>query len=136
MTHESTASITRERKRRNKKKKVGEKERQRFCFGLAHSCMWIIIFFLLLLVFFFFFFFEKDLLVCFNLLYIVIFLFLVKLYVVTGQHVLQNWCLIILGKMENYLCNKDQYTIKRLIKKKNYKMTNVHPLKVTSEIKH
>ena len=37
MTHESTASITRERKRRNKKKKkVGEKERWRICFGLAH----------------------------------------------------------------------------------------------------
>ena len=34
--------------------------------------------------FLFFFFFEKDLLVCFNLLYVVIFLFLVKLYVVTG----------------------------------------------------
>ena len=36
MTHESTASITGKRKRRNKKKKVGEKERWRFCFGLAH----------------------------------------------------------------------------------------------------
>ena len=37
MTHESTASITRDRKRRNKKKKkVGEKERWRICFGLAH----------------------------------------------------------------------------------------------------
>ena len=37
MTLESTASIIRERKRRNKKKKkVGEKESWRFCFGLAH----------------------------------------------------------------------------------------------------
>ena len=37
MIHESIASITRERKRRNKKKKkVGEKERWRFWFGLAH----------------------------------------------------------------------------------------------------
>ena len=38
MTHKLIASITRERKRRiKKKKKVGEKERWRFCFGLAHS---------------------------------------------------------------------------------------------------
>ena len=38
MTHKTIASITRERKRRNKKtKKVGEKERWRFRFGLAHS---------------------------------------------------------------------------------------------------
>ena len=44
MTHESIASITRERererereRRNERKKKVGEKERWRFCFGLAHS---------------------------------------------------------------------------------------------------
>ena len=38
ITHESIASIPRERMRRNKKtKKVGEKERWRFRFGLAHS---------------------------------------------------------------------------------------------------
>ena len=46
MTHESTASITRERKRRKmEKKKVGEKERWRFCFGLAPSSTIIFIVF-------------------------------------------------------------------------------------------
>ena len=37
MTHDSTASITRQRKRSNKKRKRLESERLRFCFGLAHS---------------------------------------------------------------------------------------------------
>ena len=53
MTHESTASITRERKRRNKKKKVGEKERQRFCFGLAHLFYLFIYLFWLMKVYLF-----------------------------------------------------------------------------------
>ena len=45
MTHKLIASITRERKRRiKKKKKVGEKERWRFCVGLAHSFFFIIFF--------------------------------------------------------------------------------------------
>ena len=88
MTHESTASITRERKRRNKKKKkVGEKERWRICFGLAHYyyyyyfdetifisfrcnfCTWVHLACRLLLsclLIFFFFFLKKVLVVCFN----------------------------------------------------------------------
>ena len=46
MTHESIASIPRERMRRNKKtKKVGEKERWRFCFGLEHSFYLFFIFY-------------------------------------------------------------------------------------------
>ena len=37
LSYESIASITRERMRRKKEKKVGEKEKWRFCFGLGHS---------------------------------------------------------------------------------------------------
>ena len=37
VSYESIASITREIKRRKKGKKVGEKEKWRFCFSLAHS---------------------------------------------------------------------------------------------------
>ena len=85
MTHESTASITRERKRRNKKKKkVGEKERWRICFGLAHYyyyyyfdetifisfrcnfCTWVHLACRLLLFCLLIFFFKKVLVVCFN----------------------------------------------------------------------
>ena len=54
---------------------------------MGSSCMWIIIFFLA-------FFLEKVLLICFNLLYVVMFLFLAKLYVV----MLKLLCCVLLLK--------------------------------------
>ena len=92
MTHESTASITRERKRRNKKKKVGERKIEilfwfssfilSFFFSFYESifilfrcsfstyvylaCGLLLSFLFFSFFFFFFYFFEKGLVVCFN----------------------------------------------------------------------
>ncbi|KAL4625510.1 hypothetical protein ACB092_05G031600 [Castanea dentata] len=56
MTHESTTSITTERTRRkNEKKKVGEKESWRFCYGLAHSSTPLYLSFFKVYIYLFFF---------------------------------------------------------------------------------